>query len=77
MDQREFGFNPSGPRGPVIRRQGRTDRWRPGEGPGARESCGGPGTQGILRLSAGGGRRRGTRRITHRGRNSPQRTLQQ
>ena len=45
MDQHELCFNLSGPRGPGIRRQGRTDRWPPGGGPRARESCGGPGTR--------------------------------
>ena len=77
MDPREFGFNLSAPLGPVIRRQGRTDRWRPGRGPRARESCSGRGTQSILRLSASGGRGRGTRRITHRQKDSPQRSPQQ
>ena len=53
-------LNLSGPRGQVIRRQSRTDRWRHGGGPQARKNCGGSGTQSSLRLSAGGGRRRGT-----------------
>ena len=74
MDPREFSFTLSSSRGPVIQRQGRGDRCPPGEGPRVGESCTGRGTQGILYLSAGGGRRRGTRRIIHRRIDSPQRS---
>ena len=77
MDPRKFGLDLSDPRDQVIRRQSRTDSWRPGGGPRARDSCGGPGTQGSLRLSAGVGSRRVTRRITHRRGGNPQRSPQQ
>ena len=55
VDTREFRPNLSVPPGQIIRRQSRTDPWRPGGGPRSLESCGGLGRQISLRLSGGGG----------------------